>query len=77
MEPEMDLVMAIHKLRAESAHDIAFFHFKGHANRDCPVAKLRKEEQMNVLCDTTANTCVDAPITPTEFTPVTGSRAII
>ena len=34
MELEMDLIMAIHHLKAESCHDIAFFHFRGHADRE-------------------------------------------
>ena len=71
MEPEMDLIMAIHHLKAESCHDIAFFMLQDMQTGSVSVDKLQKEEQMNVVCDANANdSTADAILVPP------GSRAM-
>ena len=77
MAAEMDMIMALQQLQAESIHDIAFFWVKGHADKDRPVSKLTNEEQMNVQCDTNANDCVAADTPDHPFTPLPGTRAML
>ena len=75
----MDLIMAIQKLKVDSnsIHDIAFFWVKGHPDKDHPVHKISKEQQINVQCDANANECVAANVEDTEFTPLLGTRAMV
>ena len=78
IEPEADLLLAIHHIRRKMSHPPQISHVKAHQDDDIEFENLPIEAQLNVICDTNANKVRTGEIPSHKATtPYPGAKAML